>query len=191
MPSSFQSRSRARQNAQLAQYAHNLRHSRTASEQILWTAIRGRVLGVQFRGQVPIGGLFMGDLVASMVGLLVEVDGSSHAHRATRDACRDTKLQRLGFTVLRLPTRLVERKLPVALQCIREAIASSAARRLSGFESHFLTPVRTFTKSPRACPTSPKMRFALFAFAPPLQQRCDSRKKHAYVSISIPINWPS
>jgi very-short-patch-repair endonuclease len=83
-------------------------------------------LGVQFRRQVPIAGLFIGDFVASEVKLVVEGDGSSHARRGAADACRDTKLQRLGFSVLRLPAKLVEHQLPVALGRIREAIAAQS-----------------------------------------------------------------
>jgi very-short-patch-repair endonuclease len=104
-----------------------MRHSETESERILWAAIRGRALGVQFRRQVPIAGLFIGDFVASEVKLVVEVDGGWHAHRGTADARKDAKLQRLGFTVLRLPAKLVERQLPIALQHIREAIAAAFA----------------------------------------------------------------
>jgi very-short-patch-repair endonuclease len=124
--SSFIARHHARRKALLASYAHGMRLDSPQSEQILWVAIRGRALGVQFRRQVPIGGLFIGDFVASEVKLIVEVDGSSHARRGAADACRDAKLQRLGFSVLRLPAKLVERQLSVALGRIREAIAAQS-----------------------------------------------------------------
>jgi very-short-patch-repair endonuclease len=125
--SSFVSRSQARRKAQLAAFAQENRHSETESERILWSAIRGAALGVQFRRQVPIAGLFIGDFVASEIRLIIEVDGNAHARRSTADARRDTKLRRLGFTVLRLPVKLVESQLPEALQRIREAIAASSA----------------------------------------------------------------
>jgi len=104
-----------------------MRHSETESERIVWAAIRAGATGVQFRRQVPIAGLFIGDFVASEVKLVVEVDGPWHARRGTPDARRDVKLRRMGFTVLRLPVSLVERQLPVALQRIREAIAMLSA----------------------------------------------------------------
>jgi very-short-patch-repair endonuclease len=125
--SSFESRSDARRKARLAEYAHGMRHSETESERIVWAAIRAGATGVQFRRQVPIAGLFIGDFVASEVKLVVEVDGPWHARRGTPDARRDVKLRRMGFTVLRLPVSLVERQLPVALQRIREAIAMLSA----------------------------------------------------------------
>jgi len=101
-----------------------MRHSATASEQTLWLAIRRSALGAQFRRQVPIAGMCIGDFVASEVKLVVEVDGSAHARRGIADSRRDTKLRRFGFTVLRLPVKLVERQLPVALQRIRDAVAT-------------------------------------------------------------------
>ena len=122
--SSFEFRSQARGKAQLAAFAQENRHSETESERILWAAIHGSALGIQFRRQVPIAGLFIGDFVASQVRLIIEVDGNRHANRGAADGRRDAKLQRLGFTVLRLSVKLVERQLPVALQRIREAITT-------------------------------------------------------------------
>ncbi len=96
--SSFESRSQARRKVQLAAFALENRHSETESERILWSAIRGSALGVQFRRQVPIAGLFIGDFVASGIRLIIEVDGNRHANRGAADGRRDAKLQRLGFT---------------------------------------------------------------------------------------------
>ena len=122
--SSFESRSQARRKAQVAAFAQENRHSETESERALWAAIRGSALGVQFRRQVPIAGLFIGDFVASEIRLVVEVDGNRHTNRGAADARRDAKLHRLGFTVLRLPVKQVERQLLVAVQRIRKAIAA-------------------------------------------------------------------
>jgi very-short-patch-repair endonuclease len=123
----FECRSKARRKAQLTGYAFNLRHGATNSECSLWAAIRSRALGVQFRRQVPIGGRFIGDFVgdfvASEIKPVVEVDGSRHVGLESADTHRDAKLQRLGYTVLRL-SDLVEHQLPVALQRIREAVAA-------------------------------------------------------------------
>ncbi len=125
--SSFESRRQARRKPRLAEYGHRMRLAGTESEQRLWASVRGCALGVQFRRQVPIAGLFIGDFVASEIRLIVEVDGSWHARRGSADSRRDMKLRRLGFTVLRLPVALVERQLSVAVQRIREAIAALSA----------------------------------------------------------------
>jgi very-short-patch-repair endonuclease len=119
----FESRARMHRKAQLTEYGCRMRNQGTPTEQILWAAIRGRSLGVQFRRQVPIGGAFIGDFVASEIKLVVEVDGTWHSGRTVADMRRDRKLQRLGFTVLRLPADLVQYQLPVALQHIRAAVA--------------------------------------------------------------------
>ena len=101
-----------------------MRHAATASESALWSALRGGALGVTFRRQVPIDGRFIGDFVASEVKLLVEVDGSWHHERAAADQRRDRELLRLGFTIVRLPARLVERRLALAVQRIRDVVAA-------------------------------------------------------------------
>lgn len=125
--SAFESRSKARHKAQLTEYALGLRHGATDTEQVLWAAIRRRALGVQFRRQVPVAGLFIGDFVASEVKLVVEVDGSRHVGREAADCRRDSKLRRLGYTVLRLSADVVEHQLPLALQRVRETVAVLSA----------------------------------------------------------------
>jgi len=108
----------------LTEHACRMRHAATASETALWSALRGAALGVTFRRQVPIGGCFIGDFVASEVKLVVEVDGSWHRKRGTADARRDRELRRLGFVVVRLPAALVERQLAVAVLRVAEAVAA-------------------------------------------------------------------
>jgi very-short-patch-repair endonuclease len=43
-----------------------------------------RAAGVAFRRQVPVAGLFIADLLAPSIKLIVEVDGTIHATRAGR-----------------------------------------------------------------------------------------------------------
>ena len=65
----------------LASRASQMRAVPTCSEQLLWSALRGRRLGVGFRCQVPIGGRFIADLLAPAARLVVEVDGGYHERR--------------------------------------------------------------------------------------------------------------
>jgi very-short-patch-repair endonuclease len=120
--SSFQSRAASRRKQLIAEHAAEFRTFSTWSEQILWHAIRGGALGVQFRRQVPVGGTFIADFLAAELWLIVEVDGLIHRRQAAADARRERQLRRLGFTVVRLEAQLVERQLPVALERIRVAI---------------------------------------------------------------------
>ncbi len=86
----------------LQQCAFEHRQAPTLSERKLWSALRARQLGVQFRRQVPLAGRYIADFFAPAVGLVVEVDGSSHIQRRQADARRDRVLGRLGYRVLRL-----------------------------------------------------------------------------------------
>jgi very-short-patch-repair endonuclease len=97
-----------------------MRFALTPSEAVLWEAIRGRRLGVQFRRQVLIG-RFIVDFVAANRRLIVEVDGY-HATCRRQDARRHTVLRNAGYRVLHLEANLVLRDLPAALRCIGEAL---------------------------------------------------------------------
>jgi very-short-patch-repair endonuclease len=110
-------------SARLAQLACQHRSLFTDSEARLWSALKARQLGVQFRREVPLGDRFIVDFFASSVGLVVEVDGGYHARRRAADASRDRKLQRLGYRVLRLDAELVLHDLPAAVALVRAALS--------------------------------------------------------------------
>jgi very-short-patch-repair endonuclease len=106
----------------LQQRAHFMRFHPTPSEALLWSQLRGRRLGVQFRRQVIVGSHII-DFMAPAAALVVEVDGDGyHAGRAFADRCRDAKLRRAGYVVLRLPASLVERRLGEAVALVRAAL---------------------------------------------------------------------
>jgi very-short-patch-repair endonuclease len=88
--------------AQLELQARQHRSCLTESEALLWSALKARQLGVQFRPEVVLGERFIVDFFASSVGLVVEVDGGYHARRQQADASRDHKLRRLGYRVVRI-----------------------------------------------------------------------------------------
>ncbi len=117
------SSSRSARSSLLAERARGMRFSLTDSESALWRALSGRkVLGVQFRRQVPLAGRFIADFAAPRAKLVVEVDGGWHRGRERADARRDRVLARLGWRVLRLDAELVLRDLPEALARIRGAL---------------------------------------------------------------------
>jgi len=98
--------------------ARFMRHNPTYSEALLWSAIRGQRLGIQFRRQQVVGEHIV-DFLARKASLVVEVDGDVlHAHQAAADARRDEKLRRAGLRVLRISASLVERDLGFAVQLI-------------------------------------------------------------------------
>jgi very-short-patch-repair endonuclease len=106
----------------IGQFAHRNRAQLTDSEARLWAALSGGKLGVRFRRQVPLAGIFIVDFFAPSVRLIVEVDGGYHAQRRRADERRDAKLQRLNYRVLRLDASLLMRDLPAALSLIRDAL---------------------------------------------------------------------
>jgi very-short-patch-repair endonuclease len=101
-----------------------MRLAPTCSEALLWQAIRGRRLGVQFRRQVPLG-RYIADFFASELQLVIEIDGGYHHRlRALSDARRDQWLRRRGCTVPRLSEAFVMRDLAAAVVLIRERIVA-------------------------------------------------------------------
>ena len=106
----------------LAQRAAQMRSAPTASEAVLFRALRaGQLDGVRFRRQVVVGN-FIVDLLAPRQKVVVEIDGGYHTCCRTRDARRDRALARLGYQVVHLDAALVLRDLPAALTVVRAAL---------------------------------------------------------------------
>ena len=101
--------------------AQRSRRYPTASERLLWEALRARRLGVKFRRQVVLGATIV-DFFAPEVRLAVEVDGAAHVGREVRDRARDAYLAGYGVRVLRVKAWHVERELHAVLVRIREAL---------------------------------------------------------------------
>ena len=67
----------------------------------LWGYLKGRqILGYDFHRQRPIGN-FIVDFVCLELGLVIEIDGSSHNAKIAEDRVRDEWLESAGLTVLR------------------------------------------------------------------------------------------
>jgi very-short-patch-repair endonuclease len=111
----------AHRSLTLKQRARAFRHHPTASEALLWSRLKGKALGVQFRRQCIVGD-FIVDLLASSIKLAVEIDGGYHERQVSLDARRQQRLQRAGYRVLRLPRDLVMRQTAVAVRLVREAV---------------------------------------------------------------------
>lgn len=100
----------------------------TASEALLFSALRGKRLGVSFRRQQVVLGFYIVDFLARSAKLVVEVDGDAyHETRTSADAARERKLVRAGYTVVRVPASLVGRNLPRAVEIVRVGLATAIA----------------------------------------------------------------
>jgi len=77
-----------------------MRRTPTEAERALWSMLRaGRLAGLKFKRQVPIGH-YIADFVCIPTRLIVEADGSQHV-ASTYDARRDAFLRSRGFNILR------------------------------------------------------------------------------------------
>ena len=99
-----------------------MRGSPTSTEELLWSRIRGRRLGVVIRRQVPLLGRFIADFLVPAQRLVIEVDGAYHGGRGRADSRRDAALARSGYRVVRIEASLVVRNIESALDCIRAAL---------------------------------------------------------------------
>ncbi len=110
----------------LQQRAYYMRFHPTSSEALLWKELRAKKLGVVFRRQVVIDSAIV-DFCAPAASLIVEVDGDEyHARRVSADIARERKLVRAGYTVLRLPASLVERRLGEAVALVQHALSDAS-----------------------------------------------------------------
>jgi len=108
----------------LAPRARQMRLTATASEAILWRALRRDALGVRFRRQVILGP-FIVDFFAPSHSLVVEVDGAIHLDQTDADRVRDEALAGRGLRVVRITAHMVEINLEAALVIVRRALASA------------------------------------------------------------------
>jgi very-short-patch-repair endonuclease len=98
------------------------RQELTFSEARLWSALKARQLGVQFRREVPLAGRYIVDFCAPSVRLVVEVDGACHAVRPRADALRDAALRALGYRIIRVAADAVIADLPAVVALVRAAL---------------------------------------------------------------------
>lgn len=106
----------------MVEIARQFRKKPTASEALLWQALRGKKMdGIKFRRQQPIGP-FIVDFFAPAIRLVVELDGPIHENQKEADRQRQCMLEETGLTVLRLTADDVENNLPAVLHNISFAI---------------------------------------------------------------------
>lgn len=91
-------------NKHLRQFANTNRKDMTKAEACLWKYVlnRRQMLGYQFRRQRPVLD-YIADFMCKELMLIIEVDGLTHQWEdvCANDAIRQSRLEGLGFTVLR------------------------------------------------------------------------------------------
>lgn len=97
----------------------------TEPERQLWSVLRNRQLhGVKFSRQVVIGS-YIADFCARKQGLIVEVDGDTHAGNGAHDERRTTWLQTQGYRVIRFSNADVMCNLDGVLAAISAALRAA------------------------------------------------------------------
>jgi very-short-patch-repair endonuclease len=89
-------------NKNLKEFARELRTETVSkAEKLLWKAILSRKqTGERFLRQRPIDN-FIVDFFAPALGLIIEIDGSSHINKGEYDFYRQQKLESLGYEMIR------------------------------------------------------------------------------------------
>ena len=101
------------------------RSNLTDAERKLWSRLRVRqVRGFNFRRQRPVSP-FIVDFVCLERRLIIEVEGSQYAQKATQVAHRDDYLNDLGFKVLRFWDNSVLADIDAVIEVIAQALEDS------------------------------------------------------------------
>jgi len=89
-------------NPNLKSYARELRSTSVSkAEKRIWKALLSREqLNERFLRQRSIKN-FIVDFFCPKLGLIIEIDGSSHLNKGTYDFYREEKLKTLGYTIIR------------------------------------------------------------------------------------------
>ncbi|MFV1983533.1 MAG: endonuclease domain-containing protein [Thiohalomonadales bacterium] len=102
--------------------ARDLRKNSTDAEQLLWKHLRGRRLeGFKFKRQLVIEPYIV-DFVCLDVKLIVEADGGQHSEQIVYDNKRTTRLEYLGYRVLRFWNNDILNETQSVLETIRLAL---------------------------------------------------------------------
>ena len=100
--------------------AEEMRRNMTASERLLWSALRGSALnGLHFRRQQIVAGFIL-DFYCVEEKLAIEVDGPVHHTQAESDSERDRALAALGIQTLRFKNEDVANDIGAVLKKIVE-----------------------------------------------------------------------
>lgn len=89
-------------NSKLKQRVKELRKAGNLSEVLLWNKLkRKQFLGLDFDRQKIIGNYIV-DFYSPVLGVIIEIDGSSHNDKVEYDKIRNDYLEGLGLTVIHI-----------------------------------------------------------------------------------------
>lgn len=107
---------------QLKEMARELRKHSTLSEVLLWQQLkRKQIKGCDFHRQKPIDEYIV-DFFCPQLNLIIEIDGETHSDKLDQDKQRQTRLESLGFHLLRFLDSDVKQNMEGVLQIIEKWI---------------------------------------------------------------------
>lgn len=105
----------------LKQKARALRKNPTEAEALLWDKIRRKSLRVEFHRQVPILDYIV-DFYCHEIGLVIELDGTSHKSKFWEDTKRQGRIESYGVHFLRFSNLEVFSNIENVIGSIQEFI---------------------------------------------------------------------
>lgn len=109
-------------NAQLKLRARQLRQAENLSEVLFWMQVtKGRFHKIDFDRQRVIGN-FIVDFYIKQLGLVIEIDGSSHDTKMEYDKAREDFLISLGLKIHRIKVIDVMHNMPMVMTSLEEYI---------------------------------------------------------------------
>lgn len=84
----------------LKELAKKLRKQGILAEVLLWNELKSKKLGYDFHRQKPLD-KYIVDFYCAELGLIIEIDGSSHNENYKKDIDRQKKLESYGLNLLR------------------------------------------------------------------------------------------
>jgi very-short-patch-repair endonuclease len=109
-------------NKELNKRANALRKARNLPEVLFWMQVtKGRFHKIDFDRQKVIGNYIV-DFYVKRLGLIIEIDGSSHIGKEEYDARREKYLINLGLTVYRINTGAIKYRMGSVLKELEDFI---------------------------------------------------------------------
>ena len=103
-------------NSQLKKLLPGKRKARILSEVLFWQQVRARTFhNIDFDRQRIIGNYIV-DFYVKTLGLIIEIDGSSHDEKEVYDGIRQTYLESLGLKVFRISDFDVKHNLTLVMK---------------------------------------------------------------------------
>lgn len=108
----------------LRERSRYLRNNSTHTEILIWKKIKNKAFKVQFHRQVPILDYIV-DFYCHEIGLVIEIDGSSHDSKFFYDAKRQGRLEAEGVRFIRFTDKEIKQDMMNVLVLLENKIIES------------------------------------------------------------------